>query len=345
MPEHRVLRGLSLHVPAGKTVSLVGERGCGKSTTIEMLKRSYDPEPGRGQVRVNGQPMQHWDVRSFRRHISVVAQSVHLFGGSIRDNLLYGLTPDERRTRGFDGAEGAAKEEAEAELKRVCDMAGCDFIDDYPLRLETRLGTGGIKLSGGQRQCIAVARALLKRPALLILDEATSALDAKTQSHVAASIASEQTRLGFTVVQIAHRLETLKGSDLVYFFAHGRVVEVGGADSLDKSAIDELLQVPIQTRSVPDPETGNPVKRLTAGYFHDMWDRAHGGGPHEEMTREALASKQQELVKELASIQKALCLKEGKMQLCVRMRAVGALLRAGNTPARKGCEAGGGGRA
>ena len=176
MPEHRVLRGLTLTIPAGKTVALVGERGCGKSTTVELLKRSYDPEAGCGRVLVNAQPMQSIDVRSFRRHISVVSQSVHLFGGSLKDNILYGLTPDERRERGFDSADDMARESAEKELRRVTEMAGCDFIDDYPLKLETRLGTGGIKLSGGQKQCIAIARALIKRPALLILDEATSRL-------------------------------------------------------------------------------------------------------------------------------------------------------------------------
>merc|ERR1712185_51432 len=137
-------------------------------------------------------------------------------------------------------------EAADAELRRVTEMAGCDFINDYPLRLETRLGTGGIKLSGGQRQCIAIARALIKRPALLILDEATSALDAKTQAHVAAAIEAEQARLGFTVVQIAHRLETLKNSDVIYFFAHGRVVEAGGVDAAERQkAVEELLGIPI----------------------------------------------------------------------------------------------------
>lgn len=327
MPEHRVLRGLSLHVPAGKTVALCGERGCGKSTTIELLKRAYDPEAGSGRVLVNGEPMQSWDVRSYRRCISVVSQSVHLFGGSIRDNLLYGLSPEERRTRGFDGAEGALKEAADAELRRVTELAGCDFIADYPLRLETRLGTGGIKLSGGQKQCIAIARALIKRPALLILDEATSALDAKTQSHVAAAIESEQRRLGFTVVQIAHRLETLTGSDVIYFFAHGRVVEVGGAESLDRSAVAELLQEPIETKAFNDPETGELRQRLVGGFFHDMWNRAHGKVPTEEMARGQLQAKSDELRKELIALESALRKKATLRMLRIRLLAVGVLAR------------------
>jgi len=327
MAEHRVLRGLNLSVPAGKTVALVGERGCGKSTTVELLKRSYDPEPGCGRVLVNGEPMQHWDVRSFRRHISVVSQSVHLFGGSIKDNILYGLTPEERREAGFDGAEGALKEAGDAELKRVIEMAGCDFIKDYPLRLETRLGTGGIKLSGGQKQCIAIARALIKKPALLILDEATSALDAKTQTSVAEAIRAEQARLGFTVVQIAHRLETLKGSDLIYFFSHGRVVEAGGADSLDRTAVDELLKVPIDTKTVEDPETGAPVQRLRGGFFHDMWNRAQGITPPTKMEKAQLVTKEAELREQLAGVEAALAKKAAYRRLALRLLAVGALYK------------------
>lgn len=327
MPEHRVLRGLSLSIPAGKTVALVGERGCGKSTTIELLKRSYDPEPGCGRVLVNGAPLPAIDVRSFRRHISVVSQSVHLFGGSIKDNLLYGLSPAERRQRGFDGADGVAREAAEAELRRVCEMSGCDFIHDYPLRLETRLGTGGIKLSGGQKQCIAIARALLKQPALLILDEATSALDAKTQTLVAASIREEQLRLGFTVVQIAHRLETLKGSDAVYFFAHGRVVEVGGMARLERTAVEELLRVPIECKTVEDPESGKPVQRLRGGYFHDMWNRAQGITPPAQMEGAQLAQKEKELRAELAAVEKAWRRKAVIRTLRLRLLTIARLVK------------------
>merc|ERR1711988_1293287 len=194
--------------------------------------------------------------------------------------------------------------------------AGCDFIADYPLRLETRLGTGGIKLSGGQKQCIAIARALLKQPALLILDEATSALDAKTQAHVAKAIDAEQARLGFTVVQIAHRLETLKGSDIVYFFAHGRVVEVGGSASLAKRGVDELLQVPIRHSLVPDYEKGvGTVRRLRAGHFHDMWNRAQGVTPPASMDCAQLSARQDELRRELAKIDRAMAQKAALRRL------------------------------
>lgn len=272
--------------------------------------------------------MQALDVRSFRKHISVVSQSVHLFSGSIKDNILYGLTPEDRQERGFDGADDEAREKAEAELRRVSEMAGCDFIDDYPLRLETRLGTGGIKLSGGQKQCIAIARALIKRPALLILDEATSALDAKTQGLVATSIRTEQERLGFTIVQIAHRLETLRGSDVVYFFSHGRVVEVGGISQLDRTAVEELLSVTVEHKMVEDPETGKMVERVRGGYFHDMWDKAMGITPPSKMDADQLAKKEKELREELAAIEKARRQKAARKAICLRLIAMAVIVKA-----------------
>lgn len=116
-------------------------------------------------------------------------------------------------------------------------------------------------------------RALIKRPALLILDEATSALDAATQKKAAANIAIEQKRLGFSIVQIAHRLETLTNSDVVYFLRHGQVVEKCVTD--DQSAVEKLLKVSIKYENVTDPESGEPVKQLVEGHFHQMWNLAH----------------------------------------------------------------------
>jgi len=293
------------------------------------MKRAYDPEPGSGRVLVNGEPMQAWDVRDFRKSISVVSQQVNLFSGSIKDNILYGLTPEERHARGFEGAEGPLKEAGIAELERVCDMAACDFINDYPLRLETRLGTRGIKLSGGQKQCIAIARALIKRPALLILDEATAALDAKTQQKVAAAIAAEQARLGFTVVQIAHRLETLKDSDVIYYLSHGVVVEHGGDQSLSRRAVEELLTVPVETRAVEDPESGLLIQKLHTGFFHDMWNKAQGVQDVKRMAMGELAQKERELHEQLEDVKK-MCRRKRALQIVkLRLLAVRAFLKAG----------------
>lgn len=157
---------------------------------------------------------------------------------------------------------------------------------------------------------------------MLILDDATSALDAKTQAHVASAIESEQARLGFTVIQIAHRLETLKASDVIYFFVHGRVVERGGEESLSRAAVDELLKVPVEWRSVEDPESGERKQRLHAGFFHDMWDRAQGVTPPREMPASKLRAKESELRKELCAVGAALKKKDALHCIRMRLRAV-----------------------
>merc|ERR1712048_333487 len=141
-------------------------------------------------------------------------------------------------------------------------------------------------------------------PALLMLDEATSALDAETQKKVAASLRGEQKRLGFTVVQIAHRLETLQGSDIVYFMIHGRVVEIGGKDTLNGTAIDELLKVPIEYGGVEDPETGDIVQKLKSGHFHKLWNVAHDIVEFDQMETADLRKKLKDLEDELAKVKK-----------------------------------------
>ena len=168
------------------------------------------------------------------------------------------------------------------------------------------------------------ARALIKRPALLILDEATAALDAKTQQRVATAIAAEQARLGFTIVQIAHRLETLKDSDIIYYFAHGAVVEAGGQNSLSRRAVDELLAVPVVTRKVEDPETGELKDRLQSGFFHDMWNKAQGVDDAAEMKPEEIAAREKELVSQLAALHQKKAHKEQLVNAFGAFRAAAA---------------------
>ena len=204
--EHNILRHMDLHIPAGKTVALVGEAGCGKSTTLQICLRGYDVD--QGKVFVNGKSISDWNVRQYRKAIAVVSQDIKLFEGTIKENILYGLSDEDRRAQKYDGPE--TNTTGRQKLIEVAEKAcAWSFIEKFPLQFETRIGTGGIKLSGGQKQRIAIARALAKEPACLILDEATSALDAKNQKLVAENIAKEQRRLGFTIIQIAHRLETL----------------------------------------------------------------------------------------------------------------------------------------
>lgn len=269
--EHNVLRKMSMHIPAGKSVALVGEAGCGKSTVLQLCKRAYDVEPGNGQVLLNGKPIGSWDVRQLRRSIAIVSQDIHLFKGTIKENILYGLEDGERLERKFDGPEASTMGHAAlVELaKKAC---AWKFIKMFPLQFETKIGAGGIRLSGGQKQRIAIARALVKEPACLLLDEATSALDSITQNEVAASLAAEQKRLGFTIIQIAHRLTTLLTSDVVHFIQHGAVVESELTN--DGTACQKLRNKKVN-RAITRSLSGDVEEVVTDGYFRDLWESAH----------------------------------------------------------------------
>jgi len=294
MAEHRVLRNLTLKIPAGKTVSLVGERGCGKTSTLELIQRKYDLEPGEGVIRVNGRPIQEWDLRQYRRRLAVVAQGPTIFANTIKENILYGLSDQERLDMGFDGPMAATV--GHQELKRICELACCwDFIKDFPLQFETRIGCGGIKLSGGQTQCLTIARALIKKPAFLILDEATAALDNETQKKVSENISSLQKEFGFTIVQIAHRLTTLTDSDIIYFLNHGTVVESGGSETQNGSAVEELNNIEIERHSVRNPETGEQDQHIAQGFFHHYWNVANDIKSFHELSSAKLAAKVREL--------------------------------------------------
>lgn len=195
---------------------------------------------------------------------------------------------------GFDGPEAATT--GHQELKRICEMACCwDFIKDFPLQLETRIGCGGIKLSGGQTQCLTIARALIKKPAFLILDEATAALDNETQKKVSQNISKLQKEHGFTIVQIAHRLTTLTDSDIIYFLDHGTVAEAGGLETQNGSAVEELNKIEIEHRSVVNPETKKEEERINRGFFHHHWNAANDIKAFHELSVGKLTDKVREL--------------------------------------------------
>ncbi|HET8848485.1 MAG TPA: ABC transporter ATP-binding protein [Marinobacter sp.] len=201
------ISGISLHVPAGNTLALVGATGSGKSTLIKLLLRFYDPS--QGDIRIDGQPIRNVSLRSLRNAIGLVSQDVYLFEGSIRDNLVYGK-PD-------------ATEEQIIEAARTAEA--WSFIQALPDGLDTPVGERGIRLSGGQRQRLSLARALLKDPPILVLDEATSAVDNETEAAIQRSLK----RIGHnrTVIMIAHRLSTIVDADTIAVVEQGKVVEQG----------------------------------------------------------------------------------------------------------------------
>jgi len=206
-PEVEVLRGVRLHVRPGERVALVGPSGAGKSTLVALLLRFF--EPCSGQIRLDGVPLNQYDLGSLRGQMAVVPQEVMLFGGTIAQNIAYGRP-------------GATAEEIEAAARRA---NAHEFIAQLPQGYETRVGERGIQLSGGQRQRIAIARAILRDPAILLLDEATSALDAESERLVLEAL--DRLMEGRTAIVIAHRLSTVRGADRIFVLDQGQVVESG----------------------------------------------------------------------------------------------------------------------
>lgn len=201
------IRDISLTVPAGNTLALVGATGSGKSTLIKLLLRFYDPS--NGEIRIDGQPIRDLSLNSLRGSIGLVSQDVYLFEGTIRENLAYG-NPVATDADIIDAAKTAE---------------AWSFIEALPEGLDTPVGERGVRLSGGQRQRLSLARALLKDPPILVLDEATSAVDNETEAAIQRSLK----RIGHnrTVIMIAHRLSTIVDADSIAVIEGGKVLEQG----------------------------------------------------------------------------------------------------------------------
>ncbi|OXB55066.1 hypothetical protein ASZ78_012086, partial [Callipepla squamata] len=207
--EVQVLQGLNVKVNKGQTLALVGSSGCGKSTSIQLLERFYDPVEG--QVLADGVDTKSLNLEWLRSRLGLVSQEPVLFDCSIAENIQYG-----------DNSRIVSQEEVEAAAKAANIHA---FIDKLPEKYNTRVGEKGTQLSGGQKQRIAIARALVRNPAILLLDEATSALD--TESEKIVQKALDNARQGRTCIVIAHRLTTIQNADIIAVIQNGRVVEQG----------------------------------------------------------------------------------------------------------------------
>jgi ABC-type multidrug transport system fused ATPase/permease subunit len=207
-----VLTGVNLRIEPGKRVALVGPSGAGKSTIASLLQRFHDPTAG--VIKVDGQPLDQYDLTGFRKRIAFVPQEVILFGGDIRSNIAYG------KTDASDAAIRSAAEQANA----------LEFIESFPDGFATVVGERGVQLSGGQRQRIAIARAILRDPDILILDEATSALDASSEKEV--QLALDALMKDRSSLIIAHRLSTIKNADQIAVLSEGTILEIGTHDAL-----------------------------------------------------------------------------------------------------------------
>ena len=209
---YRVIKNLSLQIPAGKTIAIVGSTGSGKSTLIKLLLRFYELNSGR--IFLDGINIQDLNLGDLRRCIGLVSQDVFLFHGTVAENIAYGkFTATDREIQ-------EAAKIAEAH----------EFITQLPQGYETIVGERGQKLSGGQRQRIAIARAVLKNPPILVLDEATSAVDNETEAAIQRSL--ERITVNRTTIAIAHRLSTIRNADRIYVMEYGHLVESGTHEEL-----------------------------------------------------------------------------------------------------------------
>jgi len=210
-----VVRDFDVTVPSGSVVALVGRSGAGKTTVTDLVARFHDPT--RGRILLNGRDIKDFRLRTYRDLLAIVQQDVFLFDGSVRDNIAY-------------GRHEATDEEVEDAAKRA---NAHEFIVKLPDQYDTFVGERGVKLSGGQQQRLAIARAILASPQILVLDEATSNLDTESEQLIQASMAS--LLAGRTTFVIAHRLSTVRRANLILLMADGRIIERGTHEELMKA--------------------------------------------------------------------------------------------------------------
>ncbi|HLN03427.1 MAG TPA: ABC transporter ATP-binding protein [Bryobacteraceae bacterium] len=231
-----VVRDFSVTVPSGSVVALVGRSGAGKTTVTDLVARFHDPTQGR--ILLNGTDIRDYRLRTYRGLLALVQQDVFLFDGSVRDNIAY-------------GRHDASNAEVEDAARRA---NAHEFIVKLPEQYETFIGERGVKLSGGQQQRLAIARAILASPQILILDEATSNLDTESEQLIQASMAA--LLAGRTTFVIAHRLSTVRRANVILLMEEGRVIERGTHDELmrDRGVYHDMVVRQMESHRQPGEE-------------------------------------------------------------------------------------------
>ncbi len=239
-----VLSDVSLDIPAGTTVALVGATGSGKTSLVSLISRLYDTSSG--TVLLDGADVRRVELSSLRQAVAVVSDDPFLFSASVAENIAYGRP-------------GASREDVEAAARRA---QAYDFVARLPHGFDTRVGERGLSLSGGQRQRLAIARALLADPRVLILDDATSAVDASTEQSI--KLALDEAMAGRTTFVIAHRLSTISLADEIVVLEHGRIVAHGDHEHLLQAS--ELYREIVE-KGLPDQVfmTRKPLEREVSG--------------------------------------------------------------------------------
>ncbi|CAI9775610.1 unnamed protein product [Fraxinus pennsylvanica] len=243
-PDVLIFNKLSLNIPSGSIVALVGGSGSGKSTVISLIERFYDPISG--HILLDGTDIRELDLKWLRKQIGMVNQEPALFATTIRENILY-------------GKDDATMEE----ITRATKLSeAINFINNLPDRFETQVGERGIQLSGGQKQRIAISRAIVKNPSILLLDEATSALDAESEKSVQEAL--DRVMVGRSTVVVAHRLSTVRNADTIAVVQNGAIVETGSHEELIStpySAYASFVQLQETAYCLPShgPAIGRPL--------------------------------------------------------------------------------------
>ncbi len=210
--ENQILRSVSLQIPGKKMTALVGHSGAGKSTIMSLIPRFYDPQ--RGDIKIDDQSIYNSKLETLRKNISLVSQETTLFDDTIKNNI------------GYADLDASQKDIEEAAKFSFAD----EFIDKLPNKYNTLIGENGIRLSGGEKQRLSIARAILKKSPIILLDEATSSLDAETENKIQQAI--NFLTKGRTTIVIAHRLSTILNSDLIYVVDKGKIIGEGKHDEL-----------------------------------------------------------------------------------------------------------------
>ena len=238
----RVLDGLNMKIEAGYKVAFVGETGCGKSTLIQLIERFYDPIEG--EVLIDGVNIKEYNLTGLRKFIGYVGQEPVLFAMSIKDNLKL-----------------AKPDASDDDLRGALEAANAwNFVQMLEKKIDTFVGVGGCQLSGGQKQRIAIARAILQDPSVLLLDESTSALDRKNEKEIQETL--DNFSKNRTTITIAHRLQTIMNSDIIFVLENGKICEQGSHDSLmhkqgvycDYIKKQEIQQTEVQKKESEDGE-------------------------------------------------------------------------------------------
>jgi ATP-binding cassette subfamily B protein len=228
-----VLDNVSIRIPAGATIAIVGHTGSGKSTLVHLIPRMMDPTTG--AVVVDGNDVREYSPKDLRRHIGFVPQETFLFSASLADNIAFGV-----------------KDATPEQIRKAADLAGLSSdIAEFPNGFETMVGERGITLSGGQKQRTAIARAILRNPKILILDDALSSVDTLTEERILSGL--QEVVHGRTTILISHRVSTVRHADRIFVLEHGAIVEQGThsdligkggyyADLYQKQLLEEELQ-------------------------------------------------------------------------------------------------------